>query len=264
MELGQRLKQARLEAGMSQRQLCGDTITRNMLSQIENGSAKPSMDTLRQLAARLNKPMGYFLEEDAVTSPNQAVMAQARSYFPQDPRQALAILADYRPGDETFDREYHFLSALCCMKLAEKALNQSQAGYAQNLLEEAAVHGSQTVYYTSQQERQRLLLYFRARPDTAAELANLLPDNLTETLLRASAQTDPVLRGRILDGAPSTDPQWQLLRADAYFSQGNYTAALTHYENAPANAQTYHKMELCCKELEDYKGAYLYAVKARE
>lgn len=34
MELGQRLKQARLEAGMSQRQLCGDVITRNMLSQI--------------------------------------------------------------------------------------------------------------------------------------------------------------------------------------------------------------------------------------
>jgi transcriptional regulator with XRE-family HTH domain len=53
MELGQRLRQARLEAGLSQRQLCGDTITRNMLSLIENGSARPSMDTLRCLAARL-------------------------------------------------------------------------------------------------------------------------------------------------------------------------------------------------------------------
>ena len=66
MELGQRLKQARLEAGLSQRQLCGEEITRNMLSQIENGSARPSMDTLRYLAARLGKPMGYFLEEQAV------------------------------------------------------------------------------------------------------------------------------------------------------------------------------------------------------
>ena len=34
--LGQRLKEARIEAGLSQRQLCGDTITRNMLSQIES------------------------------------------------------------------------------------------------------------------------------------------------------------------------------------------------------------------------------------
>ena len=52
MELGEKIKQARLEAGLSQRQLCGDTVTRNMLSQIENGSARPSMDTLRFFAAR--------------------------------------------------------------------------------------------------------------------------------------------------------------------------------------------------------------------
>ena len=32
MELGEKLKQARLEAGLSQRQLCGEEITRNMLS----------------------------------------------------------------------------------------------------------------------------------------------------------------------------------------------------------------------------------------
>ena len=70
MELGKRIRQARLEAGLSQRQLCGEQITRNMLSQIENGSARPSMDTLRYLAAQLGKPIGYFLEEQAVTSPN--------------------------------------------------------------------------------------------------------------------------------------------------------------------------------------------------
>ena len=43
MTLGEKIKQARQEAGLSQRQLCGDAITRNMLSQIENGSARPSM-----------------------------------------------------------------------------------------------------------------------------------------------------------------------------------------------------------------------------
>ena len=39
MELGEKLRQARLAAGLSQRQLCGDVITRNMLSQIESGAA---------------------------------------------------------------------------------------------------------------------------------------------------------------------------------------------------------------------------------
>ena len=63
MELGQLLRQARLDAGMSQRELCGDRISRNMLSQIENGTARPSMDTLQILAARLHKTVGYFLEK---------------------------------------------------------------------------------------------------------------------------------------------------------------------------------------------------------
>lgn len=62
MELGEKLKQARLAAGLSQRQLCGSEITRNMLSQIENGSARPSMATLRYLADRLEKPLSWFLD----------------------------------------------------------------------------------------------------------------------------------------------------------------------------------------------------------
>lgn len=41
MSLGERLRQARLEAGLSQRQLCGERITRNMLSQLESGAASP-------------------------------------------------------------------------------------------------------------------------------------------------------------------------------------------------------------------------------
>ena len=54
MELGEKLRLARTGAGLSQRQLCGQEITRNMLSQIESGKAKPSMSTLQYLAARLD------------------------------------------------------------------------------------------------------------------------------------------------------------------------------------------------------------------
>lgn len=69
MELGEKLRNARLEASLSQRQLCGEVITRNMLSQIEHGTARPSMDTLKYLASRLEKPISYFLEEDLDTAP---------------------------------------------------------------------------------------------------------------------------------------------------------------------------------------------------
>lgn len=74
MELGEKIRQARLEAGLSQRQLCGGEITRNMLSLIENGSAKPSMKTLGYLAGQLGKPLSWFVDEKA---PDQAELVQS-------------------------------------------------------------------------------------------------------------------------------------------------------------------------------------------
>ena len=110
MELGEKIKQARLEAGLSQRQLCGDVVTRNMLSQIENGSARPSMDTLRYFAARLGKTLSYFLEEDAVLSPNQQVMRNAREAYDSGNWEAvLETLKEFRQPDDLFCREQDLL-----------------------------------------------------------------------------------------------------------------------------------------------------------
>ena len=46
MTLGQKLRQTRLSKGLSQSQVAGGCVTRNMLSQIENDQASPSMRTL--------------------------------------------------------------------------------------------------------------------------------------------------------------------------------------------------------------------------
>ena len=132
MELGEKIRQARLEAGLSQRQLCGDVITRNMLSQIENGSARPSMDTLRYLAQQLGKPLSYFLEEEAVTSPNRVLMERLRTAAPSD---ALVLFSEYKAPDPTFDAERWLLEALTCLTLAEEAIRQARPGDAKALLE---------------------------------------------------------------------------------------------------------------------------------
>ena len=50
MNLGEKIKAARLERHMTQKDVVGDYITRNMLSKIENGSATPSVKTLEYLA----------------------------------------------------------------------------------------------------------------------------------------------------------------------------------------------------------------------
>ena len=106
MDLGQKIRQAREAAGISQRQLCGDTITRNMLSRIENGLVRPSMKTLIFLAEGLGKPVSYFLDEESVTSPNVERMATARkAYTVGDWMAAVVSLAEYEAADETFDWE---------------------------------------------------------------------------------------------------------------------------------------------------------------
>lgn len=271
MELGVRLRQARLEAGLSQRQLCGEVITRNMLSQIENGSAKPSMETLRYLASRLGKPMGYFLEEQAVTSPNQSRIAQARQAFSEgDYRQVLEVLKQWQGEDPVFDAERWLLEALGCIRQAELALSEGKPGYAAALLEQARDTGAKSPYYTPELERSRLLLVYRTQPEAAQTLAPQLPDDLIELLLRAQAAQamgDYAHSGRILDAAaPREDPQWHFLRAEAYFHQKDYSAALPHYRSAEAAypKKAAERLEHCCRELEDYKMAYHYACKLRQ
>lgn len=61
--LGQKVKEARLAKQMTQKDLAGDFITRNMLSQIENDSATPSIKTIEHIAMMLQKPISYFMDQ---------------------------------------------------------------------------------------------------------------------------------------------------------------------------------------------------------
>lgn len=162
MTLGEKIKAARLEAGLSQRQLCGDVITRNMLSQIENGSANPSVATLRHLAAALSKPLGYFVEEDGVSSSNPGVMDRARqAYSQRNYPQVLAILQEYRSPDPLFDPEWAYLSALSALAQAEALLTQGSAREAVALLENI---NRDSIYYRQDMEHTRRQLLRRSYP----------------------------------------------------------------------------------------------------
>ena len=46
MTLGEKLRKTRMEKGLTQTDVAGERITRNMLSQIENDVASPSVGTL--------------------------------------------------------------------------------------------------------------------------------------------------------------------------------------------------------------------------
>lgn len=261
MELGQKLKQARLEAGLSQRQLCGDTITRNMLSQIENGTAKPSITTLQILAARLGKPVRYFRED--VPSENLAVLHQAQQTNAQD---AMDILQAYLPDDPVLDPWYYALFSKCCLDLAENALQDNRIKLAQNLLLQAE-NAIKNIPNPQPCER-LILLQYKAGMMDAVSAASSLPDNTQSMLLRAAAalaQGDEQLCLACVAAADRKTDDVLLLQADALVQCGAYEDAANCYhqlENTLAD-RVYPQLELCYRELGDFKKAYEYACKQR-
>jgi tetratricopeptide (TPR) repeat protein len=60
--IGQRIREARLRAELTQQQLAGDRYTKAYISALETGIARPSMVALSYLAERLNLSPSHFLD----------------------------------------------------------------------------------------------------------------------------------------------------------------------------------------------------------
>lgn len=252
MELGKRIKAARLEAGLSQRQLCGDRLTRNMLSQIENGSARPSMATLGYFAQVLGKPVSWFLEEQTVTSPNQEGMALARQTLAQGDLAGLRRALDgFRLPDDTFFQERQLLEFTWHLLAGQQALAEDRVPYGVVLLYRALE--LEGLYITPDlRARCRLALALAGEPVT--------PEPVDDALLAlAMNQSDPSQRLRILQATQAQTPRWHRAMGEAFYALGQYAQARQHLEQAPQVPGVLTRLEDCCRELEDYQGAYRYA-----
>jgi transcriptional regulator with XRE-family HTH domain len=105
MTIGQRIREARLGRQMTQQELVGDYITRNMLSKIENDAATPSVRTLEYLAGAMDLPPGAFLSD---TPPQNAAQPQEerlavlkRLLDQRDPRFATQLAEAKKEWSET-------------------------------------------------------------------------------------------------------------------------------------------------------------------
>jgi tetratricopeptide (TPR) repeat protein len=63
-DVGQRIRRARQERGMSLAQLGGDDLSRSFLSLVESGRSRISLRALAIVAQKLDLPMSYFLADD--------------------------------------------------------------------------------------------------------------------------------------------------------------------------------------------------------
>ena len=258
MDLGCKIKAARMAAGLSQRQLCGEQITRNMLSQIENGSAHPSMKTLGYLAERLGKPISYFLEERAVLLPNQQPMADARAAMAlKDWEKMRRALDAFQEPETQLYEEKQLLEYYWRIYRGQQAIADGMKPYGIKLLYEALELNG--LYITKQ-------LRYRCRVMLSMAGENIQLEADEESLLaRAKQCGDPLRRLEILAAADNRElPEWILLQAEALFDAKRYAQAAVLYCQVSPSREVYEKLEICYRELGDYKQAYEYACKQRE
>jgi hypothetical protein len=76
---------------------------------------------------------------------------------------------------------------------------------------------------------------------------------------------DPQRRLAILELADDkTSSVWKLLKADALLEEKRYQEATQYYLMMPPSQEAYEKLEVCYRELGDFKLAYEYACKQRQ
>ena len=146
MTLGQKIKAARQERGMTQKELVGDYITRNMLSKIENDSATPSVRTLSYLAQALGVPSGYFLSGAPISDGSVPDgLDGARSAFREGRwSDCLAALEEDKLAG-TSDEGY-LLHARAGLQAARAALEQGDWAAARELAESAQYYNQEGMY----------------------------------------------------------------------------------------------------------------------
>jgi len=63
-----RVRQARVEAGLSLADVAGNDVSRTFIHFVEQGRSKPSSAVLRVIARRTGKPMSYFIRDPLATA----------------------------------------------------------------------------------------------------------------------------------------------------------------------------------------------------
>ena len=279
MSLGERLRQARISCGMSQRQLAGEQITRNMLSQIEHDQSLPSLPTLLYLAKTLNVRVSWLLEEDG-GSADDALLPARSLYRSGDPAGCLAFLQSESAPDS---EEAAFLTALCARTLCQQELEQEHIPEARALARTVLEAGSRCLYPTehltvcaldvlartgSEADCAAYRQAYLARPASVRYHLTMARLHLSQEHLQAAEkeiwsiadlpEEDRaeylILRGRI------ALRKEQFENAGLYLRQAESCAGLSRL----LLRELYQALEICCRETEDYKNAYFYAARQRE
>ncbi len=145
LSLGKKIKNLRLQKGMTQADLAGETITRNMLSQIENDAAQPSVNTILELSDKLETPAEYFFSEISDPEPFhklRAIEKIRRAYATGDYGKCIYRLERLGVSDD----ETEYLYACSCFGKAQAFYREGRLSASEEFFKKALAHAEKTNY----------------------------------------------------------------------------------------------------------------------
>lgn len=269
MKIGEKIRAERKKANLTQKELAGDEITRNMLSRIESGDALPSLSTLFYLAKRLSLPAAYFVSEDETPFlyHKQKVLPfiwEAIQSSRMEDALSLCLSVE-------MDDELSYLAALCAVHCGERALKNGNLKSAKEFFEQAEVLSFQTKIPT--EHLKALILLYGAIAQNIA--SPQLVFNKNAYLESANNVVDSDLYHFISEDMEYTymHPLYaKHMTAKRHMQTRNWKDALMIFKeledlkgtpqiNAFMLFRLYADMEICYRELQDYENAYRYSNK---
>lgn len=260
MKLGEKIRSARLNAGMTQEELAGDFITRNMLSQIENGLAMPSLQTALYIADRLGVDAGIlFSERD-----------NKEAYFLTRKLPSLKTLFEDGDYDKCIDLCSDEAESCdeACFLLAECYIKKAYDNFYKGKLRQALKYGELALKLSSKS------VYSSDGIKLKNEMLEAVVSSLTPYLkqTRFKAEERKYLIERFNNTSSKRAIIHELNKAKSYSEEGMYTEAVDVLKGllkekdlgVPFEYAVYNEYEICCRELKDYENAYKYSNLAKK
>ena len=283
MTLGQKIRSARIERGYTQKQLVGEHITRNMLSKIENDSATPSVRTLEYIAARLQMPVSYFMDNTKYSDGTSldGLDEMRRAYKSGEYLECIRLLEESTSVGTT--DEGYLLRTLSSLGAAHEELKKGNFPGAKEYADAADYYNKEGLYYSAAVDAEMSLIlaecalvldmgeyeenareYERAVKDISFQDRYALVK--AEYLLRTE---ETELAEKVLTKlSPSGDPKYLYLMGFYHLRTGKTDEAIMCLKEAEFSAKNtpllpliYEKLEECYLKREDFRLAYEYAAK---
>ncbi len=272
MKIGEKIKERRLALKLTQKEVAAPHMTRNMLSEIENGTAMPSTTTLLYLASRLEVSPGYLLDEqmtlfeDRFHTYSKTLYRMYREHAYAD---CLALAESVFNGET--NSELAYLLASVCLDGAENCVQGGSVNTAISMLNKMEHYMANTDFDTAHLSARAVLCRAQAIDPLTPHYALERSDYPERCALACNEE----LYHYLMDDCNyhyRTDIYRTHIEAKLLMKENKFTEAiillnklieirLTEQIGVLLIYRIYSDLEICYKERKDYENAYKCAGK---